>query len=827
MKNSATEDAMTFPEMFRQATSFDPLPYQCRLAEDPDWPEALSVPTGMGKTAGIVLAWVWRRRWAESAVQQATPRRLVYCLPMRALVEQTAHLVSLWLDRLGLLAERPGDDRPVDGAAARSDPSGTRIAVSILMGGDIDGDWDVWPERDAVLIGTQDQLLSRALNRGYAMSRYRWPMHFALLHNDACWVFDEVQLMDAGLLTSVQLEAFRRTLNAARPASSLWASATLEAEWLTTVDFTPEPPGFRLLKLSAADAETAVAQRRLGAAKPLAWAATRLRGDDDADYALKLSAEILARHRPGTLTLAVVNTVARAQRLYTALRPNVSADCDRLLLHGRFRLADRARLNAHLTAPLPPGGRIVVATQVVEAGLDISARTLFTELAPWASLVQRFGRCNRYGEAPVVGGETAQVMVVDMDAQAPPEAYAPYKMEDVAAARDILLTLGDVGTAALPTRYAAWDDQHVLRRRDLLDLFDTSPDLAGADIDVARYIRSNADTDVQVFWHEMPSEGPSVAVPQPRPGELVSVSMAQFRRYLRHKVSGTARTAYRWDFVDGRWIAVNPADVYPGLTLLVDAAAGGYDPELGFLPDSTQPVAPVTVDSPPVAADDDGSDPTSVTRRFVTLSRHLLDTEQEASQLCRRLPGNYSPDAVARAARVHDLGKAHPVFVETMTGCLDPDDSRRGVLWAKSPCRQRHRRPHFRHELASALRLIDAGEADLVAYLAAAHHGKVRTSIRSLPGEKEPEQGRFARGIWDGDPLPHVDIDGESFPPHVLALDLVELGWGQRGPSWLERVVHLLDEWGPFRLAWMETLVRIADWRASRREQEDDESPAQ
>lgn len=46
-------------------------------------------------------------------------------------------------------------------------------------------DWDAYPERDAILIGTQDMLLSRALNRGYGNSRYRWPMQFSLLHIDA------------------------------------------------------------------------------------------------------------------------------------------------------------------------------------------------------------------------------------------------------------------------------------------------------------------------------------------------------------------------------------------------------------------------------------------------------------------------------------------------------------------------------------------------------------------------------------------------------------------------------------------------------------------
>jgi CRISPR-associated endonuclease/helicase Cas3 len=62
--------------------------------------------------------------------------------------------------------------------------------------------WDLSPERPCILIGTQDMLLSRALNRGYGMSRYRWPMHFALLNNDALWVLDETQLMGVGVETS-------------------------------------------------------------------------------------------------------------------------------------------------------------------------------------------------------------------------------------------------------------------------------------------------------------------------------------------------------------------------------------------------------------------------------------------------------------------------------------------------------------------------------------------------------------------------------------------------------------------------------------------------
>ncbi len=55
-----------------------------------------------------------------------------------------------------------------------------------------------YPEKTQIIIGTQDMLISRALNRGYAMSRFKWPMAFGLLQNGCQWIFDEVQLMGAG-----------------------------------------------------------------------------------------------------------------------------------------------------------------------------------------------------------------------------------------------------------------------------------------------------------------------------------------------------------------------------------------------------------------------------------------------------------------------------------------------------------------------------------------------------------------------------------------------------------------------------------------------------
>ncbi|MEI6130282.1 MAG: DEAD/DEAH box helicase, partial [Planctomycetota bacterium] len=181
----------------------------------------VDVPTGLGKTAMAVLGWLWRRNGGDAELRSATPRRLVYCLPMRTLVEQSKQVAETWIKTL-----RDAGRLSVD------------VPIHILMGGEDEDDWVLHPEQDAIIIGTQDMLLSRALNRGYAMSRSRWPIAFGMLNNDCLWIFDEIQLMGPGLATTAQLEAFRHSLGSkdGHGCQSVWMSATLNETWLDTVD---------------------------------------------------------------------------------------------------------------------------------------------------------------------------------------------------------------------------------------------------------------------------------------------------------------------------------------------------------------------------------------------------------------------------------------------------------------------------------------------------------------------------------------------------------------------------------------------------------------
>jgi CRISPR-associated endonuclease/helicase Cas3 len=775
----------TFEDFFRSATGNGPFPFQARLGID-GLPDRLSIPTGFGKTEAVVLGWLWRRcAHPDPKVRRGAGARLVYCLPMRVLVEQTATRVRECFERL----RRAG--------ALPSVPD-----VHVLLGGAVEKEWEGLPDWPAVLVGTQDQLLSRALNRGYGMSRYMWPVHFALLNNDCQWVLDEVQLMGVGLSTSVQLQMFRDAFATYGAARSIWMSATIDAGRLETVD--ARRRAWSELVVSDADLNHPVLRDRWNAAKPLA------RAESVADDAKSCASEIANAHVPGSLTLVVVNRVRRAQDLYSALH-KAAPGVELSLLHSRFRPSERAAIQSRALAEGWSG--ILVATQAVEAGVDISARTLITELAPWPSLVQRFGRLNRRGELRV---EEARALWFDVAGETD-DAARPYERAELERARELLATVGDVGPASLAriTTDPQPPSLPVVRRRDVLQLFDTEPDLAGHDIDVSPYIRSSADVDLQVAWREWTGDAPPNDAPEIQRDELCSVAVYELDKLTK----GRDEKAWRWNGLEGEWEPVR--HFVPGMVVLLRTAAGGYNETLGWTGD--RKAAPKSVMSPRPGPEHDASDKfTFDCSRFVKLTEHACDAAAEMqAMVAQRFIDGPPWEALVKAARWHDLGKVHECFQEMLVRSLDAADLKRSQgPWAKSDHRGgRNSRRHFRHELASALALLERGGSDLEAYLVAAHHGKVRLTLRARPGENEPPDERlFALGVWDGDELPEVDLgDGTRVPATKLSLDYMRLGLGPRGPSWRDRTARLLEGLGPFRLAFLEALVRVADWRATAR----------
>ncbi len=682
----------------------------------------LEAPTGLGKTLATLVGWLWDRQQRP----ESTPRRLVYQLPLRTLTEQIAVECRAVMARLGVA-----------------------IPVHVLRGGQIENDYADALAAEAVIVGTLDQVVSRQLMRGYCCSRWSWPRHFAALNTDVRVVVDETQLQGAAVRTAIRLQQLHQELGGPAPRELVLCSATLDAAILPA-----ETPRHGL---SDADYGHPVAQRKVGRAKPLTLAG-------NADPA----ALVRSDHQEGTLTLVVVNQVRRAQAIVAQLQ-----GLPTLLLHSRFRRAERQAIEAQLRE----FRGVVVATQTVEAGIDLDARLLITDLCPWASFVQRCGRVGRnntYADAAVIVVEPAEEL--------------PYGGAELDETRGRLDGLGDACVRNLMAVEApAQPDLGRRLRGDIFtqDLFDTHPAAQG-DIDISPYLRVGDMRDVSLLWR--PEPNPAMATPED--SELCSVPLRALRQ--RHPNVWIPRG-------DG-WIEIPSGQLPVGGVAAVACAAGGYDPQQGWLPESLAAVAPIAVSPAALEPEDRRSFAFKVA---VTLPQHLSDAREEATALCEALslPRELAEDLI-RSAWLHDIGKAHPVFQATMraNGCSEGQ-------WAKAPGQgSRHERQGFRHEVASALAALQLGEKELVAYLLMSHHGKVRLRLDPFPWQADDDP---LHGVIDGEELPAVEgvcgATALNYPPMAL------------GRDWSAIARRLVRTYGPFRLAWLEALIREADARASRR----------
>ncbi|MGC8997638.1 MAG: CRISPR-associated helicase Cas3' [Fervidicoccaceae archaeon] len=90
-----------------------------------------------------------------------------------------------------------------------------------------------------------------------------------------------------------------------------------------------------------------------------------------------------------TKALVIFNTVEDAVEFYRKVDKN-----NKILLHSRFTIEDKKKKldRIHELSKGNSEKFVLVSTQSIEAGVDISSDLIITELAPASSLVQRFGR---------------------------------------------------------------------------------------------------------------------------------------------------------------------------------------------------------------------------------------------------------------------------------------------------------------------------------------------------------------------------------------------------------------------------------------------------
>lgn len=826
-----------FDQWWRRSTAaddrppFGPHPWQRQLAEQSDCQNRLiRIPTGMGKTLGVLNAWLWHRLGKQD---ERWPRRLIWCLPMRALVDQTASEAHDLLANAGLTSQ---------------------VDVYRLLGGADEANWYLHPDREAILIGTQDMLLSRALNRGYAMGRAAWPRAFGLVNSDSLWVMDEVQLMGVGLTTSAQIQAFWQSQQPQDgwlepPRATWWMSATLQPHWLRSpeTDSMVDDLTDQLLHVAAADrtGPTWDAQKKIQRieAKPDQWPDTIAQQHQD--------------HQPdpatGRQTLVVVNTVKQAVKLYETVTKQLKAQSksspssdpkmpEVRLVHSRFRLHERdqwAKQFLSRGSLNPDVNRIIIATQVVEAGVDISASCLISEIAPWTSLVQRFGRAARYGG-------NAQITI--LDSHPDEKAAAPYLLDEIDGARDALQRLTDdaadvsiksleqfeedlaANDPPLLRRLYPFHPLHVLLPHEFEELFDTSTDLSGGDMDVSRFIRQGDERDLKVFWRDLADDQPPHPTVQPGSEELCSVPIADAKNWVK-KMATTRGLIWQWSYVDGCWENAQADRLRPGMILLVNSLVGGYHPDIGFTGEKPKKGAPALDVSKPntmgVTMDDidqradraDGVDSLSEAERCKTIFTH----NREAGDLAMQQADDYRlAERIAHVfdltLRLHDWGKAHPAFAQG-TYCVAPPrtDLAKAPPAAWRSLRQFYNTPThgprkgFRHELVSCLATLELlrqaqplhpailgevetwftdaeptianeslanhplvaelaalskDEFNLVLYLVVSHHGKVRLSLQAS-GKDQEFPFDDTNYLGVGMPIRGVR-EGDRLPPTLL-----------------------------------------------------------
>lgn len=317
-------------------------PHQLKVAESLEQGKSilLRAPTGSGKTEAVLVPFLKLRG-------SRMPSRTVYSLPLRALVEDIG-------DRTKKYAQNAGLSLSVHHGAHIDDP---------MFRGDI-------------ILTTIDQTIA-----AYVCT----PLSFALKHGTICagavatsfLVFDEIQLLDPQLGLQACLILADHSSKVGFPFIIM--SATLPSRFLEK--FADEHPEIEIID----DVRDEEIPSRVSRKVKLFWKNKLLDAKEIEKAYLECSNRIIV----------ICNTVRKAQQLFTDLEIS-----EKLLVHSRFLEQDRKDVEKTAKRIFGRDGHepgILITTQVIEAGMDISSHLVLTELAPIDSLIQRAGRCARWG----------------------------------------------------------------------------------------------------------------------------------------------------------------------------------------------------------------------------------------------------------------------------------------------------------------------------------------------------------------------------------------------------------------------------------------------
>ena len=813
-------------------------------------PAALDIPTGLGKTSIIPI---WFIALSDSLRRQSAirvPMRLVYIVDRRVIVDQAS-------DTARQIAEAA--------KTAIADPRLSTLNVSTLRGGGGTADSRDWlrnPDKPAIIIGTVDMVGSRLFFSGYSASKRIQPFYAGMLGQDSLIVLDETHLSPA--LERSLLDMKNMSMNVPQgiyPSKILIMSATRR----------PVSNTLDVLSLDDDDLKCESVRDRYNAQKNISLVDIK-----DGDLSSTITAE--ACNMTGR-TIVYVQKPSDAARITKKLQDKgKDAVMLTGTLRGfeRDRLTGTDLLKSGIAEKSPPDKcseifrRFVqppdqlrtqcylVSTSAGEVGADFDADDMVSDLTTFDSLVQRLGRVNRSGKrtskAVIVYSESIirknksianqlsttleiiKELTKDGSFDASPHNLTKIPVEQTNDALSPTpeiqpLTQDIVDMWSMTSIYEKYAPRpavhHWLRGHEMRPIPETY--VAWRD-DVDDLSKQNPDTidDILDKYPILPHE---IARDYASNVENVLKSMS-----TKHPLKKVIIKKYNSLVITKEISKIDRNDL-PYATILLPCDVGGLDSN-GALGSVTRRVSDVadditykarnrirvsvsnddkiTLDEEYEGAasgddinawttahpemklagtietklrNDDDEEPVKELRYYVakpdspysvTSSPQLLSDHHDAvKSVAESIVGRLGldgglADAVVLAAEHHDRGKSHRHWQECMhcdgTEALAKTGSRKSPLNLGG----------FRHEFESVLQIASeldgCEERDLVLHLIAAHHGWARPCFR-----------------------PNASTEA-SDNDHLLVMS---------------RYASLQKRFGPWGLAWLEGLLRGADWQAS------------
>ncbi len=352
--------------MYTDLLGFEPYDYQVRVADLllAGKNVILSVPTGAGKTWASVMPFLY----AKQNEMVDFPQKMIYSLPLRTLTNSIHNDINDLLSTGEVMGKYP----------LLSD------LISIQTGEYCD---DPYFEKD-IVFSTIDQTLSNFMCFPLAISNKQANINAGSLIGSYL-IFDEFHLLDSKLSMATTIGMLNILKNLCRVCIM---TATLTDDFICFLQ--KKLPDFEIVSIENFPEDVSKIKSLIPPENKSIKKAIHI-----CDTVLD-SKEIIDKHN--NKTIVICNRVETAQRIFLELEAKKRKYTKVFCIHSRYFDSDRKTLEQSIKKYFGKDcvhqDVILVATQVIEAGMDISCDVLFTEISPINSFLQRAARCARFAK---------------------------------------------------------------------------------------------------------------------------------------------------------------------------------------------------------------------------------------------------------------------------------------------------------------------------------------------------------------------------------------------------------------------------------------------